>query len=58
MDINRSLSQVIKDQVFLQLTDPANRALQYLLDEDSFLRVDNLVETRLKLAVDLDILNV
>ena len=58
MDVDGAGTEVVEDQEFLDLANAANRALEYLLDEDALLRVHNLIIALLELAVDLDVLDV
>ena len=58
MDVDGAGTEVVEDQVLLDLANAANRALQHLLDEDALLRVLDLIVALLELAVDLNVLNV
>ena len=48
----------MRDQLLFHLTDTANGTLKDFLDENSFLRVHNLVIALLELAVDFNVLDV
>ena len=58
MDIDGARAHIVEDEVFFNLADSANRALKDLFDEDTLLRVHNLIVALLEFAVDLDILDV
>ena len=58
MDIDGVRAHIVRDEVFFDLADSANRALKDLLDEDALLRVHNLIVALLKFAVDLNVLDV
>lgn len=58
MDINRAGTEVIEYQELLDFADAANGALQDLFDEDTLLRVHNLIVTLLEFPVNFDVLDV
>ena len=58
VDVDGARTEVVEDQVLLQLANTADGALEDLLDEDTLLRVHNLIVALFELAVDLDVLNV
>ena len=58
MDVNRPSTEVIKYQVLLDFANTADGAFENLLDEDALLRMHDLVVAFLKLAIDLDVLDV
>jgi hypothetical protein len=58
MHVERAFTRVEERQFLLNLADSEHGALHYSLDVISFLRVDHLVVTVLKLAVDVHILDV
>ena len=58
MHIDGSLTEVEINQALLELANTADGALENLLDEDTLLWVHDLIVTLLKLAIDLDVLDV
>ena len=58
MDVDGAGTKIVEHQVFFELANTADGALQHLLDEDALLRVHDLIVTLLKFAVDLDIFDV
>lgn len=58
MHVDRTLAEVVEHEVLLDFANSANRALKYLLDKNSLLRVHNLVIALFELAIDLDVLDV
>lgn len=58
MDVDALGSVVENDHVLLHLANSDDRGLEDFLDELAFLRVDDLVVTLLKLAIDVDVLDV
>lgn len=58
MDVDGASTEVVEDEVLLDLANAANSALEHFLDKDALLWVHNLIVTLLKLAIDLDILDV
>lgn len=58
MDVDGAATEIVEDQVFFELANTADGALQHLLDEDALLRVHDLIVTLLKFAVDLDVFDI
>ena len=58
MDVDGALAEVEVDEAFFEFANTANCALQHLLNEDSLLWMHYLVIALLKLAIDLDVLNI
>ena len=58
MHVDRTLAEVVEHEILLDFANSANRALKYLFDKDSLLRVHNLVIALFELAIDLDVLDV
>ena len=58
MHIDGSLTEVEINQALLELANTADGALEDLLDEDALLWVHDLIVALLKLAIDLDVLDV
>ena len=58
MHVDRALAEVVEHKVLFDLADAANCALKNFFDENTLLRVHDLIVALFKLAVDLDVLDV